>query len=955
MKTIINKLRFTLLLGFFALAALGNSLNAQTVPPYSNGFNSTTEWNWWTVINNNGGNTWDHNSSQEARYTYDSNQAADDWLVTSAIRLEAGKTYKFSIKTRADGYTERIEVKLASSNTATALSNGTSVIAAQNVTNENYYTLSNDQVSVSTTGNYYFGIHCISIADQWHLYVDDLDIDVQATNPTIQTSSNTVNLSSIPGGTATQTVTVTGLNLIGNITATLNDANGVFSVTPATLGTSGGNLTVTYSPSAVGNHTATVTLTSSGADPVTITLNGACTNDLTICDGTEVNTYLPIYSYYYDNYQKNQMIYPESMVGALTGRSITSMTFYANGNFNFNGGQVTVRLGTTDQTNYTGKVRLQPTDMDIVKSGFDVPSGGNTWTILFDTPFNYYGGNLVVDFEETSHSSGTGHYSSRTFGFYGITQTGGGFYSNGSTYNADFSTVYSGGVQNFLPKVTFTSEVNTPITNGTVTPNPVDFGNVLVGSTATQTVTVRNTGNQPFTPTINATNLPQGITVSPTTSGQLAPGSTLNLTVTFTPTAETSYSGSFTVTIPIPDGEDLVFTVNVTGSGYVVSSTLTSNTAEIPVYKSEAQADGTYIFSQDDVDGDTDMSLSYGASGAAVQVLVKDDEPITSYDLRHKVGTGNWTSVATATQDASDPKSYVYNNDTFVIPSDATQMWLSMTDAGVDATSTIYYVPVTVANGVVTQGNTYGAPQVQATTVNLEPTLSIGGSKSAGRPGGHWTQSINGTDVDYCVYTPVISISPVYPEGAVPYLVRAWLLENEDIPFFAVTRVANANDNNTHIEGGAELTYPHPLGEMELTSEMIGGTLTIGYDWTEDNAGSAGTTIQPNAFAAPSAMSQGEITIAVRVYYYKSDATQSGQKALRDGSEAPGDGYGYGEGSGSDQGIPTAVNSIYADREVVDVKYVNTIGMQSNKPFEGVNIVVTRYSDGSITTTKVLK
>ena len=52
--------------------------------------------------------------------------------------------------------------------------------------------------------------------------------------------------------------------------------------------------------------------------------------------------------------------------------------------------------------------------------------------------------------------------------------------------------------------------------------------------------------------------------------------------------------------------------------------------------------------------------------------------------------------------------------------------------------------------------------------------------------------------------------------------------------------------------------------------------------------------------------------------------------------------------------IVTAINGIYTDvnREVVGVEYVNVAGMISDKPFQGVNIVVTRYNDGSKTTSK---
>jgi hypothetical protein len=52
--------------------------------------------------------------------------------------------------------------------------------------------------------------------------------------------------------------------------------------------------------------------------------------------------------------------------------------------------------------------------------------------------------------------------------------------------------------------------------------------------------------------------------------------------------------------------------------------------------------------------------------------------------------------------------------------------------------------------------------------------------------------------------------------------------------------------------------------------------------------------------------------------------------------------------------IPTAVENLNA-RQVVGVKYYNVAGIESSTPFDGVNIVVTRYSDGSTTTTKILK
>lgn len=53
--------------------------------------------------------------------------------------------------------------------------------------------------------------------------------------------------------------------------------------------------------------------------------------------------------------------------------------------------------------------------------------------------------------------------------------------------------------------------------------------------------------------------------------------------------------------------------------------------------------------------------------------------------------------------------------------------------------------------------------------------------------------------------------------------------------------------------------------------------------------------------------------------------------------------------------IPTSVVLIPVNRSVVDVRYYNVMGQERQTPHEGINIVVTRYSDGSIMTTKILR
>ena len=56
----------------------------------------------------------------------------------------------------------------------------------------------------------------------------------------------------------------------------------------------------------------------------------------------------------------------------------------------------------------------------------------------------------------------------------------------------------------------------------------------------------------------------------------------------------------------------------------------------------------------------------------------------------------------------------------------------------------------------------------------------------------------------------------------------------------------------------------------------------------------------------------------------------------------------------SDENV-TEVNEVVSGKTVESVRFYNLMGVESDKPFEGVNIVVTRYTDGSRSTVKVLR
>ena len=152
--------------------------------PYVNALASAEDFADFGVIDSNkDGKTWAYSDSYGASYSYSSANAANDWLISPAIKLEAGKKYHFAIDAKNNGYTEKFEVKLGTEAKASALTQ--SVIPATEVTSKDFVTFENEAVEVAETGYYHFGIHAISDPDQLRLMVANFLVEagVEAAAP----------------------------------------------------------------------------------------------------------------------------------------------------------------------------------------------------------------------------------------------------------------------------------------------------------------------------------------------------------------------------------------------------------------------------------------------------------------------------------------------------------------------------------------------------------------------------------------------------------------------------------------------------------------------------------------------------------------------------------------------------------------------------------------------------
>ena len=121
----------------------------------------------------------------------------------------------------------------------------------------------------------------MTVYDFYPILFADVQRPGMGTTPSIYPSAQSLSMECYTGETTTATFTVSSANLEDDITLTLDDADGVFSIDQTTIAAADAmnkTVTVTYAPQTAGTHTATITLSSEGAYDKVVTLNGAATN-----------------------------------------------------------------------------------------------------------------------------------------------------------------------------------------------------------------------------------------------------------------------------------------------------------------------------------------------------------------------------------------------------------------------------------------------------------------------------------------------------------------------------------------------------------------------------------------------------------------------------------------------------------------------------------------------------
>ena len=148
--------------------------------PYTADLTQPETFDIFTVIDaNEDGSTWNWDDGYHTNYYYDSDNEADDYLVTLPVQLMAGKNYNVVVNAYNAGITERFEVLLGTEPTVEGLT--CTVIEPTEVTNDDALGDEYEGVfSVSEDGKYYIAIHAVSDADMYRLMVNYLTIEFGA-------------------------------------------------------------------------------------------------------------------------------------------------------------------------------------------------------------------------------------------------------------------------------------------------------------------------------------------------------------------------------------------------------------------------------------------------------------------------------------------------------------------------------------------------------------------------------------------------------------------------------------------------------------------------------------------------------------------------------------------------------------------------------------------------------
>jgi len=754
--------------------------------------------------------------------------------------------------------------------------------------------------------------------------------------PTLSVSPSSLSFSATAGETVSKTFTVTGSNLTGNVTLTKTDANGVYTISPTTISASaaasGATVTVTYKPTAAGTQTGSITIASSGASSKTVSLSGTAT-------AAALTTYTPVMSAANSNYITSSS-FRADWTDQTTSSNVASYTLQVDKQGSSTPTTTTL-LGTINGSSYTGSYKSitlsAPWGGTNVKGGnnavyftksgnitFTIPSGYSnaTFSVKITTVSGTYGtGNVTV---KSAQTSAVGHTFSKGETYTWLVTGSAGekitLTTTDASYSPDMSLiqVYAG---NTTLNASESGDANSRTITG-ITNKYYTVSNLTAGATYTYKVKALYTDG-----TSSAWSNTQNVTLS-----EESPAATPTLTVT-----PTSLNMSATV------GGTKTATFKVTGADLTGNVTLSLS--------------GSSVFSI----SPTTITAANAANGVNVTVTYKPTAYGTQTATVTVASSGATSKTVSITGNASlDKADPVLNAATVVSSTSFTANWTHDVDASSVSSYSLYGTLTAQPEGGDEPSSTLlgslDGSNYPGSYASITLTSPWGGSNVKAGNGAFYTKNSSSwwsTSYGNITFTvpsgysnatftvQITTANSSYGSGTITVKSAKTSAVTYSFSQGATqtwTVTASAGDKITIYS--TDSSYSPDMAYIAIYA----GTMNLNATATGDNTDFVITDIDASStgITLSNLVEGGTYSIyLVANYVDGTTATSNTQEVTL---------------VTVNMGNNTAINSIATDNdEIESVTYVNMSGVQSKEPWDGINIVITRYKSGAVKSTKVLR
>lgn len=503
--------------------------------------------------------------------------------------------------------------------------------------------------------------------------------------------------------------------------------------------------------------------------------------------------------------------------------------------------------------------------------------------------------------------------------------------------------------------------------------------------------------SQAMSITVTATNQEEGLEVShPKTETYNIPAMTIDSgfqTLDPQPTNATTpinmsklmFVDRFSVVIPHENNHPFLY-------DYYLQETQvrqrTSNSVEVPV--KHTGSDGLGFYSLNQIDNDTVRTLVMDVRNAATDLPLEPDPGVYFYTAERSTAAypdeadRKWLGVLQRTSDGTYSETLNPSYDYGTVYQPGHHIHLDTDTILGQYNDYLTYVPVVWTMGFDRvlyetdhQHNSYGAPkwktgvgEVFLNSVDVE--LQTNSASVTWDDNGQTSMYI--MTLDALGHMPTVNTMPYEP-----YMFRVFVeSKNGKLRNWKWVPADSATHTGSHFEAAPGTT----TGPICVWSEYVKDSVNVTFngDYIQfkktkvEDYDTVGHWTSPGMvnilFAALDDMdTEGEgdneriieddLKIYVRFYYIVKGSADDhtpvvhGQRPRDGEGDAP---AGYGsESPGTPPSPSTGVKEVTYYGDVVSTTYYNVQGMKSDKPFNGINIVVERYSNGTSRTYKVVR